>query len=199
MTMPAARWDVSFATRTVPSDDPRELVQRLRAGERDALTFVYHTHNKAIRAFAMRLLGDADAAEELVHDVFVALPSSIRSFREDAQLRTFLLSIAGNLSKNHIRSAVRKRRALAAYAETPRPEAPDPERSARGTELATALTRALDELSDDHRLAFVLCEVEERSAAEVAEIVGAREATVRTRLFHAKQKIRELLEKGGHR
>lgn len=199
MTMPAARWDVSLATRAVPSDDSRELVRRLRAGDRGALTSVYHAHNKPIRAFAMRLLGDADAAEELVHDVFVALPSAIRSFREDAQLRTFLLSIAGNLSKNHIRSAVRKRRALADFATAPKPDAPDPERSAQGTELVSALMRALDELSDEHRLAFVLCEVEERSAAEVAEIVGAREATVRTRLFHAKQKIRELLEKGGHR
>ena len=46
----------------------------------------------------------------------------------------------------------------------------------------------------DHRVAFVLCEVEERSSREVAEIVGVPEATVRTRLFHAKKKLRVLLE-----
>lgn len=147
----------------------------------------------------MRLLGDADAAEELVHDVFVALPAAMKSFREEAQLRTYLLSIAGNLSKNHIRGAVRKRRAIADLSALPSGTAPDPERTVQSSQLMSALMLALDELSDEHRLAFVLCEIEERSAAEVAEIVGAREATVRTRLFHAKQKIRAVLEKGGHR
>lgn len=183
------------------ANDAQDLLHRLRAGDPVAITHVYHAHSGTIRAFAKRLLGDADAAEELVHDVFVALPSAIRSFRQDAQMRTFLLSIAGNLSKNHIRSAIRKRRALASLAETSSAQSkpsPDPERAVANSQLAMALVRALDELPTEQRLAFVLCEVEERSAAEVAEIVGAKEATVRTRLFHAKQKMRELLATGGH-
>ena len=51
----------------------------------------------------------------------------------------------------------------------------------------------------EQRVAFVLCEVEERTSREVAEIVGAPEATVRTRLFHAKRKLREELSKRGLR
>ena len=66
-------------------------------------------------------------------------------------------------------------------------------------QAASALTRALDELSHDHRVAFVLCEVEERTSAEVSTIVGAPEGTVRTRLFHAKKKLRESLEAAGLR
>ena len=57
-----------------------------------------------------------------------------------------------------------------------------------------SLTRALDDLPLDQRVAFVLCEVEERTSREVAEIVGVPEATVRTRLFHAKKKLRVLLQ-----
>jgi RNA polymerase sigma-70 factor (ECF subfamily) len=57
----------------------------------------------------------------------------------------------------------------------------------------------MDELSFDHRSAFVLCEVEERSSREVAEILGVPEGTVRTRLFHARQKLRASLEKAGVR
>jgi len=57
------------------------------------------------------------------------------------------------------------------------------------------LTRAMDALTIDHRTAFVLCEVEQMSAAEASEVLGIPEATVRTRLFNAKRKLRDLLEK----
>ena len=176
-----------------------DLVARLRAGHRDAIVEAYEAHHEAIRSFARRLVGDDASAEDLVHDVFVELPRAIGRFRGEAPLRTFLLSIAGNLSRKHVRAAIRKRRAFGAIAVAPAPSPRTPEHDAEGAELAAALVRALDELSDEHRLAFVLAEVEERSAGEISAIVGAPEATVRTRLFHAKKKLRELLAKGGHR
>ncbi len=60
-----------------------------------------------------------------------------------------------------------------------------------------ALTRALDTLPIEQRIAFVLCEVEERSSPDAAEIVGVPEGTLRTRLFHAKRKLREQLAREG--
>lgn len=83
--------------------------------------------------------------------------------------------------------------------EPPASSVCDPEHIARRKELALALERALDSLPLDQRVAFVLCEVEERSSREVAEIVGAPEGTVRTRLFHAKKKLRSELEREGIR
>jgi hypothetical protein len=68
-----------------------------------------------------------------------------------------------------------------------------PEDRAQRRELAESLTRALDQLPSEQRDALVLCEVEERSAKEAARIVGAKEATIRTRVFHAKKKLRALL------
>jgi RNA polymerase sigma-70 factor (ECF subfamily) len=59
--------------------------------------------------------------------------------------------------------------------------------------VSRALTCALDALPLDQRVAIILCEVEGRSSAEAAEIVGTPEATIRTRVFHAKRKLRELL------
>jgi RNA polymerase sigma-70 factor (ECF subfamily) len=72
-------------------------------------------------------------------------------------------------------------------------QADNPELLARRKQLAELLQRALDELPLDQRVAFVLCEVEERPSPEVASIVGVPEATVRTRLFHARRKLREYL------
>jgi RNA polymerase sigma-70 factor (ECF subfamily) len=85
------------------------------------------------------------------------------------------------------------------YENEPTRSSGDPEQVTGRRELAVALERCLDALPLDQRVAFVLCEVEERTSSEVAEIVGAPEGTVRTRLFHAKKKLRALLEEAGVR
>jgi RNA polymerase sigma-70 factor (ECF subfamily) len=175
------------------------LVVRLRRAEPDAVAQVYDAHHAAVRAFAKRLLGDAAAAEDLVHEVFVSLPKASRNFRGESSLRTFLISVAVNHARHHVRAAQRRRRAISAYGKLPSADARDPEHEARRKELAELLTRALDTLPVEQRVAFVLCEVEERTSREAAEIVGAPEATLRTRLFHAKKKLRQALETEGVR
>jgi RNA polymerase sigma-70 factor, ECF subfamily len=172
-----------------------EFVLRLQRAEPSAVAEVYDAHHAAVRAFAKRLLGDTASAEDLVHEVFVSLPKAARNFRGESALRTFLISIAVNHARHYVRAAQRRRRAISAYADTKAHESSDPEREARRKELAATLTRALDTLPLDQRVAFVLCEVEERSSREAADIVGAPEATLRTRLFHAKKKLRLALER----
>jgi RNA polymerase sigma-70 factor (ECF subfamily) len=176
------------------SDDAESLIARLGRGDPSAVGEAYDQHHAAVRAFAKRLVGDSSASEDLVHDVFVALPKAMAGYRGDSSLRTFLIGIAVNHARHHVRAAARRRNAFEKLGHEPSSSAADPEHDARRRELARHLTRALDELSLDHRVAFVLCEVEERSSREVAEIVGVPEATVRTRLFHAKKKLRVLLE-----
>lgn len=110
-----------------------------------------------------------------------------------------MISIAVNHARHYVRAAQRRRRALSAYGESRTTDSSDPEREARREELAELLTRALDALPLEQRVAFVLCEVEERTSGEAAKIVNAPEATVRTRLFHAKKKLRQALGAEGVR
>ena len=181
-------------------DDPREdetphaLVVRLQRADAQAITLVYRQHHVAVRAFAQRLVGDMEAAEDLVQDVFVALPAAIARFRGDCALRTFLVSIAVNHAKNHVRAAARRRAALARMAREPEPASSDLQRDLERRELGDRLMLALDELPLEQRVAVVLAEIEERTSAEIATIVGAPEGTVRTRIFHAKRKLREILQ-----
>jgi RNA polymerase sigma-70 factor (ECF subfamily) len=193
MTSPgrlAAVW--SDAVQRVAEDSSNSLVDRLKQGDATALTFLYREHHEAVRAFARRLLGDPTIAEDLVHDVFLAAPDAFRLYRRDAELRTFLISIAVNKAKHHVRAAVRARRMLEKLAKEPmRPCVDSPDEEWERRELCAELQRALDELPIEQRVVIVLCAVEERTAAEVASIVGAPENTVRTRLFHAKRKLRE--------
>jgi RNA polymerase sigma-70 factor (ECF subfamily) len=172
------------------------LVARLREGDRDAVEEAYRAHHAAIRGFARRLVGDSSAAEDIVHEAFVALPGAIQRFRGEGSLRAFLIGVAANHSRRHVRSAIRRRRAierLAAHEEM-RPQVSDATHDLITKQMASKLWAALDELPIDQRVVFVLCEAEQRSSVEVAEIVGAPEGTVRTRLFHAKRKLREKLE-----
>jgi RNA polymerase sigma-70 factor, ECF subfamily len=150
-----------------------------------------------VRAFATRLVGDASAAEDLLHEVFVALPRAMRGYRFESSLRTFLISIAVNHARHHVRAATRRRAAMGRLALEPEGTSQDPEQIQRRKELASLLTRALDTLPLEQRVAFVLCEVEDRTSREVAEITGAPEGTVRTRLHHAKKKLREELSQEG--
>ena len=181
-------------------DTPHALVVRLQRADTSAMTLVYQQHHVAVRAFAQRLVGDIEAAEDLVQDVFIALPSAISRFRGDCALRTFLVSIAVNQAKNHVRAAVRRRAALAKLAREPEPASPDPHRDIERRQLADRLMLALDLLPLEQRVAIVLSEIEERTSADIATIVGAPEGTVRTRIYHAKRKLREVMQtKGGER
>jgi RNA polymerase sigma-70 factor (ECF subfamily) len=169
------------------------LVKALGAGDEDALRVAYRDHQSAVRAFARRLVGGDAEAEDLVHEVFVRLPAAARRFRGDASLRTLLVAMAVNHARQHVRAAARRRAATERLAREQRAQpaaAADPgERHA----LAQALTRALDALPLDQRVAFVLCEVEERTSAEAAAIAGTSDGTMRARLLLAKKKLRALL------
>lgn len=176
------------------------LVVRLAQAERAAIGQVYDAHHAAVRAFARRLVGEVSLAEDLVHEVFVSLPRAARNFRGQSSLRTFLISIAVNHARHHVRAAVRRRSAVDRLGREPDATGgEDPERVAERKQLARALTRALDGLPLDQRVAFVLCEVEERSSVDAARIVGVPEGTMRTRVFHAKKKLRDELEREGFR
>lgn len=190
---------VTASVMTLPAmaaQPDEDLVARVRAGDREAVEQAYVAHHAAIRGFARRLVGDVATAEDLVHDTFVALPRAIRSFRGESNLRSFLIGVAINHAKRHIRSAVRRRRAtekLAAVAEVS-PGSVDATETLERKRLADRLSAALDDLPIDQRVVFVLCEAEQRTSVEVARIVDAPEGTVRTRLMHAKRKLREALE-----
>src|SRR5262249_31764370 len=114
---------------------PKELrsdpfLSRLRAGDASAIAETYAQHSTTIRAFALRLLGDAAAAEDLVHDVFVALPRAVRTFEGRSSLKTFLLSIAVNHARRHVRVARRRRAAFQRLVLEPMPLSRDPEHDA---------------------------------------------------------------------
>lgn len=178
-----------------PGNDDAELARRLTRGDSSALAEAYDAHHNVVRTFARRLTGSAAAAEDLVHDVFVALPSAMRGFAGRSALRTFILSVAVNHSRNARRATARRLGAMERLHLEPKDEVESPEALDERRRLAELLGKLLDELPIEQRLTVVLCIIEDRTSVEAAEIAGVPEATIRTRLFHARRKLREMLER----
>jgi len=165
----------------------------VRDGDLAALGRAYDEHHAVVRAFARRMVGEA-AAEDLVHDTFLSLPRALKRFSGDSSLRTFIIGVAINHARHHLRAQKRRRRAMQRFAEQPSAPSASPEDASDQQRLAAMLQRALDGLSFEHRTAFVLCEVEQRPSPEVAQILDIPEGTVRTRLYHARKKLRRALQ-----
>lgn len=171
------------------------LEDRLAAGDPAAMVEVYQSHHAHVRSFAQRLVGDRMVAEDLVHEVFVALPDSMRRFGGQCSLRTWLVAIAARRAQHHIRAAARRRHAETRLAREPSASPTRPDDATERAELAALLTRALDTLPHDQRIAFVLCELEERTSVEVAEMLDESDGTIRARVMLAKRKLRAELER----
>jgi RNA polymerase sigma-70 factor (ECF subfamily) len=170
-----------------------ELAGRVGRGDLAALGALYDAHHQHVRAFARRLLGDDADAEDLVHDVFLAVRSAARRFEGRSSLRTFLVSIAINEVRHRRRASARRLGALERLHEEPRAASEDLEEVGDRRRLAERMSRLLAALPMDQRVAVVLCVIEERTSVEAAEIAGVPEATIRTRVFHARRKMREML------
>lgn len=188
-------WQTAGMPDAVGVSEPREaeLARRAKTRDREAIVELYQRHHARLRATARRLLGDDALAEDLVHETFMALPDALERYRGDAPLGAFLVGIAARKSGHLIRAARRRRGAYERMGTLPGVGVAKPDELAERRELALTLTRALDELPDDQRIAFVLTAVEERSSREVARLLDARDGTIRARVMLAKRKLRELL------
>jgi RNA polymerase sigma-70 factor (ECF subfamily) len=173
--------------------DEADFIARLAGGSLSALAHAYDRWHQRVRVLARRLLSDDAAAEDVVQEVFAALPRAVRRFRGEAGLETFLLAVAVKRARHHQRAAMQRRRALARLEGEERSGPRDPEQQAYRHELARRLADALDELPLAQRVAFVLCAVEGLTSGEAAAIARVPEATIRTRLHHARRRLRTLL------
>jgi RNA polymerase sigma-70 factor (ECF subfamily) len=179
--------------QALASADVASLVQQARRGSGAALAALYDLHQRGVRQLARRLVGDDAVAEDLVQEIFERLPHALRGFQATSSLQTFMFAMVVNRTRQHLRGAIRRRRALRRLAEQPEPALENPDDNLHDRRLAAHVVRTLDRLPLAQRVAFVLCEIQDLTCAEAAQLVAIPEATVRTRLFHARRRLREIL------
>lgn len=167
------------------------IVQRCLEGDERAFRELFLRHRAEVGRIVFRVMGPSADLEDVVQEVFVHVYRSLRSFRGEAKLSTWLHRLAVNVTLMHLRRA----RSRPRFADVPVPEAGDhaehetPQHAAERSERVEALYRALETLTEKKRTVFVLHDLEGMAAKEVAEIVGAPVLTVRTRLFYARREL----------
>jgi RNA polymerase sigma-70 factor (ECF subfamily) len=167
------------------------LVSAIGQGDQHAMTLLYDRHHSRVYRFALRLTRDSTLAEDIVSDVFLDVWRHADGFRAKAQVSTWLLGIARHKSFSAI-----KRRSNEHPDGQPiemTDPADDPELVVHKKDRSKLIQRCLWQLSAVHREVIDLVYYHDKSIAEVAEIVGAPAGTVKTRMFHARQRLGALL------
>ncbi len=181
----------------------RADMEKLQAGQEAALNDLMARHATSIFHFLCRLTGHEDDANDLAQETFVRVFKSRDSFRTEQKFSTWLYAIAANLARNHFRWHKRHPN-ISLEAESPETEqslastlpanSPTPTETTLANERARAVRGAVDQLPEEMREVMVLCEWEERSVAEAAAILETTPKAVESRLYRARQILRERLK-----
>lgn len=188
-----------------PSDDsaPREpsdetLMSALADGDLPALDELMLRWQTPLRAFLFRHLQNEADALDLAQETFVRIYRHRERYRSGARFTTWMFQIALNLTRDHARKHQRRRTdsleaappAVVAGLAAP---GSAPDAAARRAEEIAAVRAAIAALPEDLREVLVLFEYEEKSHAEIAEIVATSRKSVETRLYRARDKLRASL------
>jgi len=184
------------------ADDPA-LVERIRRGDTAAFAVLMRRHNRRLYRTARAILKDDGAAEDALQEAYVAAFRHIDAFRGDAQVATWLTRIVVNQALQALRRT-RREQVVVLFEEAAdeptgtdasvvAPSAATPENAMLRAEMRRLIERKIDELPEGYRTVFMLREVEELTVDATAVALGIPAATVRSRLFRAKARLRESL------
>jgi RNA polymerase sigma-70 factor, ECF subfamily len=188
---------MSVATMTRPGQDDRQdevhvLVERVRAGDRDAFVGLLKRYNQRVYRIARSILADDAEAEDAAQESWVLAWRHLHQFQGPAGFASWL----GRIAAREACARVRRRRLVLldhSVEATMDEMTPDPDRAAHQADTRRLLERAVDRLPEVFRVVFVMRAVEEMSAAETATCLEIPEATVKTRLHRARRLLRDQL------
>lgn len=174
-------------------EDDAALLVRVRAHDHEAMAALLARHAGTVVRFARGMCPNPTDADDVAQEVLIAAARRLPSLASDRALRSWLYQVTRSF-------ALKRRRPgrslpttfvpdLDAGADTPSTD--DPERTVEGRELGGVLQAAIRGLDPRYREVLLLRDVEGLSAPEVAEVLGLRLDTVKTRLHRARAQVRE--------
>lgn len=180
----------------------RELIALLKKKDRDAFKTIVETWQEMVYNTALGILQNEEDAEDTAQEVFIQVFESIGSFKEESKFSTWVYRITVSKAMDHIRKKKRKKRfafiqSLYGKEDGPMIEPPDffhPGVSIENKENATALFKAINQLSENQKTAFVLSRMEGLSYREIGEIMNLSDSAVDALLQRAKKKLQEALK-----
>ena len=167
--------------------DDRQLVERIRAGDRSAERELYEAHVDRVYRLAYRMVGEDALARDMTQDTFVRVFRKLDGFRGDAAFTTWLHQVTTSVVLNGIRKRKRiesRERDLETAPQvgvTPTRAEPD---------LKRRLTEAVNGLPEAYRAVFVMHDVEGYTHREIADALDVKTGTSKARLSRARARLR---------
>jgi len=178
-------------TPVPPATDATDMLA-LQRGEERALDRLMDRWQAPLRGFLYRWTQNEQDALDLAQETFVRVHRHRGRFRPGAKYSTWMFQIALNLARDHARRA--QRRPTVSLEDAPEPATGvTPGTQAAAAERVAVVRAAIAALPEDLRAVVLLSEYEDKSQAEIAGIVGATPKAVETRLYRARERLRQSL------
>lgn len=188
----------------VSQEDDKLVAEALRSSQ-EAYRELYRRYQKKIYSLIASMIGSRSDVDDVVQQTFIRAFRSLESFRGQSSFYTWLYRVALNTTTDYRRSQSRKLKRETVELDVEKDDRPviqieapgseGPEEQLYRKELAEIIRKAMESLSPEHREVLVLREINGLNYAEIAEIVGIELGTVMSRLFYARRKLAEILQR----
>lgn len=175
-------------------DTPDEagLMRRIAAGEPRAFETLYRIYHPRLTRFLTNILRRPQLVEEALNDTLMVVWRRPESFNGTSKVSTWIFAIA---YRTALKALSRRDDPLEDQDAERRPSLDaGPEQALGDRQVQTLLLKAMDRLSPDHRVVVDLTYYHEAGYREIAEIMDCPVGTVKTRMFHAKQRLKDMLD-----
>ena len=170
------------------------LVSAAGAGDRAALGALFDRFAVAVHRFIARIAGRyASDLDDLVQATFLEVYRASARFDRRSAVQTWIFGIAVNIVRHHHRAEGRRGATMQRFAAIDGGSAARPDAAVDRAHQLERISRALDDLSEPLRVAYVLCVIEELTAREAASALGTSEGTVWRRVHEARTALRAAL------
>ena len=184
-----------------------QLIRRAQQGDNGAFEELLLLHQKKVYNLCLRMSANPDDALDLSQEAFLRAWRSLGQYQFEASFSTWLFRLTSNICIDFLRRKKRRQETslTESYddsdegAELSVPDAqPGPEQQAMTNETKIELARAMEQLSPKHREILQLRVIEDLQYEQIADILGVRVGTVKSRLARARLSFRKILKAGNY-
>ena len=171
------------------------VLRKAQRGDERAFSLIVRAYEIPVFNYVLRLVGDRALAEDLTQEVFIRVFQGLPKFSLRSKFTTWLFQVTKNRVLDELRASERRPRALVALDDAPPLEVLDA--PAEQAETIQALWTAVDELNTDLKMALLLRDVVGLSYNEIADSLDTTLATVKWRIFKAREEVQFSLAREG--
>jgi RNA polymerase sigma-70 factor (ECF subfamily) len=171
------------------------VLRKAQRGDERAFSLIVRAYEVPVFNYVMRLVGDRALAEDLTQEVFIRVFQGLPKFSLRSKFTTWLFQVTKNRVLDELRASERRPRALVAIDDAPPLEVVDA--PVEQVETIAALWVAVDELNTDLKMALLLRDVVGLSYNEIADSLDTTLATVKWRIFKAREEVQLALAREG--